>query len=248
MRPRIVIREVTGRLFRPPLWLIKALRWTPFLGLRKATIYVKNAGQAVALTLDDGPDPDLTPRVLRTLRDHEVRATFFLLGRAARCDEDIVAQIAAEGHELANHTWEDESSARLMDDELRDRLTRTHSVLTRGGSTILLFRPGGGKMGWRGRVADVAAEPPLSYTCVLGSVYPNDVRIESIDTVVRYVLKRVHDGAIIILHEGSGRAGQPPRGQIIEVLERILPELKHRKYKLLTVSELLAAGDRGGSS
>ena len=246
MRPRTVIREFTGRLFRPPLWLIKVLRWIPFLGLRKATICVDNVGHAVALTLDDGPDQDLTPRVLETLGKHKVHATFFLLGKAAGCDENIVAEIAARGHELANHTWEDESSAKLSGDELRDRLARTHSVLAQTGSPIHLFRPGGGKLGWFGRVADIAAEPPMEYQCVLGSVYPNDVRIGSDDAVVRYVLKRVHDGAIIILHEGSSRSGQPPRSRVVDVLERVLPELQ-RKYTFMTVSQLLAAGERGRS-
>jgi peptidoglycan/xylan/chitin deacetylase (PgdA/CDA1 family) len=244
MRSRTVVRELTGRLLRPPLWLIKALRWIPFLGLRKALIYVENAGHAVALTLDDGPDPELTPRVLQTLREHRVRATFFLLGRAARCDEDIIAEIAAQGHELANHTWEDENSAKLTDAELKDRLARTHSVLAAAGAPVRLFRPGGGKLGWFGRVADVAAQPPLHYPCVLASVYPNDVRIGSDDAVVRYVLKHVHDGAIIVLHEGADRSGQPPRGRVVNVLERVLPVLEQRRYNVMTVSDLLTASER----
>jgi peptidoglycan/xylan/chitin deacetylase (PgdA/CDA1 family) len=247
-RRRTVIRELTGRLFRlPPLWMFKMLRWIPFLGLQKATICVDNAGHAVALSLDDGPDPDLTPLVLETLTKHKVHATFFLLGKAARCDENLIADIVARGNELANHTWEDESSAKLSEDDLRDRLVRTHSVLAHTGSPIRLFRPGGGKLGRFGRVADVAAQDPLGYRCVLGSVYPNDVRIDSDDAVVRYVLERVHDGAIIILHEGSGRSGQPPRSRVVDVLERILPELRSQKYKVMTVSDLLAAGEEGAA-
>jgi peptidoglycan/xylan/chitin deacetylase (PgdA/CDA1 family) len=237
-----MIRELTGRLFRHPLWL-KVLRWIPFLGLQKAIFCVDNVGHAVALTLDDGPDPDVTPCVLETLSKHDVHATFFLLGKAARCDENIVAEIAARGHELANHTWEDESSAKLTGDELCDRLTRTHAVLAPTGSPIRLFRPGGGRLGWFGRVADVAAESPMGYRCVLGFVYPHDVRIGSDDAIVRYVLKHVHDGAIVILHEGSGRSGQPPRSRVVDVLERVLPELRCRGYAVMTVSELLAAGE-----
>ena len=63
------------------------------------------AGHVVALTFDDGPDPEQTPRVLDTLREHGVRATFFLIGSKAELHPEIVRRMAAEGHAIGIHTW-----------------------------------------------------------------------------------------------------------------------------------------------
>ena len=63
------------------------------------------AGRVVALTFDDGPDPEQTPRVLDTLRAHGVRATFFLIGSKAELHPEIVRRMAAEGHAIGIHTW-----------------------------------------------------------------------------------------------------------------------------------------------
>lgn len=64
------------------------------------------AGRVVALTFDDGPDPEMTPRVLDQLRERGVRATFFLVGAKAERHPELVRRIAAEGHDTGIHTWE----------------------------------------------------------------------------------------------------------------------------------------------
>ena len=64
------------------------------------------AGRVVALTFDDGPDPEMTPRVLDLLRERGVRATFFLVGAKAERHPELVRRIAAEGHDTGIHTWE----------------------------------------------------------------------------------------------------------------------------------------------
>ena len=240
-RLRRVFGELVGRLLRPRFWLTRVIRRIPFTGYRDALWYVDTRGeQVVALTLDDGPDHELTPLVLSTLKKHNAKATFFLLGEAAQRNEDVVDQIAAQGHELGNHTCIDESSAGLSEHDLRQKLSSTHNVLSRGNRQVRLFRPGGGRLGWRGRVATVA-EKHKDYQCVLGSVYPNDVRIWSDSVIVKDVLRRVRPGGIIILHEGEDHPGQPPRGRVVAILEQVLEGL--RDYRIVTVSQLLAAGD-----
>jgi peptidoglycan/xylan/chitin deacetylase (PgdA/CDA1 family) len=200
------------------------------LGFAIALFFVPTNKRAVALTLDDGPDPSTTPLVLETLAEHGARATFFLIGERAERNPRLVQQIAESGHELGNHSWKDEQSASLSCARLAENMRRTHNVLSQHGD-VRLFRPGGGSIG-RGKVVCLAAALE-GYKCVLASVYPHDVRIASKDFIVRDVLKRTRSGSIIVLHEGL-----PERARIAEILDEVLSELRKR-YEVMTVSELL---------
>jgi peptidoglycan/xylan/chitin deacetylase (PgdA/CDA1 family) len=66
----------------------------------------------VALTIDDGPDPTTTPELLRVMRSHGARATFFLLGERAQRRPDLVRRVVADGHEVANHRMREEEPTR----------------------------------------------------------------------------------------------------------------------------------------
>lgn len=241
-----VLDEITGRLLRPPFWLVKVLSQLPLFQLRRVLFYVETNDPVVALTLDDGPAHELTEHVLKTLKDHDAKATFFLLGEAASRNQDVIQAIADQGHELGNHTWLDEGSASLPEADLREKLRATHELLTRGDRPVRLFRPGGGWLGWRGNVVTIA-KAQHGYRCVLGSVYPNDVRIRSDSIIVKDVLRRIRKGGIIILHEGEGKPCQPSRTRVVGILEAVLPELRRRGLSVVTVSELLAH-ERGSGS
>ncbi len=97
----------------PPIWLLDrlALRYPGCL------YRVPSQAPLVALTLDDGPDPVTTPRILAELRRHNARATFFLISERARGQEELLRRIVEEGHELANHFTRDRPSIRLNADE-----------------------------------------------------------------------------------------------------------------------------------
>jgi peptidoglycan-N-acetylglucosamine deacetylase len=240
---RRVVDESTGFLLTLRFWQVWVLARLPLFQLRHVLFYVKTKEPVVALTLDDGPDRAITRRVLKTLKNHDAKATFFLLGEAAQRNRRTVEAIAAAGHELGNHTWRDESSARLPKAIFRRKLAKTHRVLARHGSELRLFRPGGGRTGWRGHVVKIA-KAQHGYRTVLGSVYPHDVRIRSDRVVVKSVLRVVREGAIIVLHEGTGKKDQPPRKRIVRILDEVLTELARRGYSVVTVSELLAHADR----
>jgi peptidoglycan/xylan/chitin deacetylase (PgdA/CDA1 family) len=233
----LALLEGAKARLRPPFWAVKLISKLPLFHLDEVLFFVETPECVVALTLDDGPDAKLTPQVLDKLREHGARATFFLLGEAADRNAGTVKEIVEEGHEIGNHTWLDESSAALPERVFRDKLSRTHEVLTRAGATPRLFRPGGGWLGWRGHVVTIAKDEH-DYRCVLGSVYPHDVRITSEKFIAADVLKRVRPGAIIILHEGEGKSDQPPRQRIVDILELVLKELSRRDYRVVTVSEL----------
>src|SRR5690242_18046568 len=81
--------------------------------------YVDTDDPVFALTFDDGPGPDTTPRLLEVLGRHRAKATFFLVGERVRAYPSLVADIVAGGHEIANHLMRDERSALLPDARFR---------------------------------------------------------------------------------------------------------------------------------
>ena len=226
--PLLAFAAVGLIALRPPFALVRfaAAR------VRRVVFFADVDRPVIALTLDDGPDPVVTPRVLDVLLEHGARATFFVLGEAARAHPEILSRIVREGHELGNHTERDEPTWRLSADELRTTLSDTHEVL-RPFAAVSLFRPGSG---WVSEQMLDAAER-CGYRCVLGSVYPYDAHIRWGAYVARDVLARIRPGALVVLHEGARRH------RIVPVLERVLPALAGRGYTVTTASELIRASE-----
>jgi peptidoglycan-N-acetylglucosamine deacetylase len=198
---------------------------------------VKTEQKAIALTIDDGPHALVTPAVLEVLKRHRAKATFFVIGEnaVAEGNEGLVERIHDEGHELANHTYKDEQSSKLSRKAFARSLRDTHKVVSKVGD-VTLFRPAGGRLGrfcWVSR----AAKKQHSYTTVLASVYPQDLRISSPDVVVDHLVRQAHDGAIIVVHDG-----RPERLRVAGILDAALPRLKDRGFRVLTVSELRSLG------
>lgn len=92
-----------------------------------------------ALTFDDGPHPEFTPRVLEILRRHQAHATFFMVGAAAQKHQDIVRLVAQEGHAIGSHSWEHRSFLSLSSRERRQQMCACEQVLPLQGER--LFRP-----------------------------------------------------------------------------------------------------------
>lgn len=82
-----------------------------------------------ALTFDDGPNPVTTPKILATLQEHGVKATFFVTGQNAQRYPELIRQIVAEGHELGNHTWDHPQLPKLSADQITDQLDRTQAAV-----------------------------------------------------------------------------------------------------------------------
>ena len=183
----------------------------------------------VALTIDDGPDPDTTPRILDILRQQDAHATFFLITSHVLGNEEVVARIVEEDHELANHLTTDEPSIKLDSAEFERRLLEAHDVLSEF-SDPHWFRPGSG---WY-NAEMLSILHKHGYQCVLGSVYPFDPQLPSSWFAAHYVLWNAQPGSIIVLHDHG------PRGErTIAALATILPELKRRGFRVVTVSELI---------
>jgi peptidoglycan-N-acetylglucosamine deacetylase len=215
---------LTGALWTAPRWLV------PLIAARspRCLYAVTTREKVVALTIDDGPDPAHTPALLRVLQDHDARATFFLISGNVPGAEAIVRDVVARGHELGNHLTREEPSIRLASPAFVQSTREAGSMLSRFGP-VRWLRPGSG---WYNDTMLDAIENE-GYRCALGSVYPYDGRGMPARIAAAYILANTRPGAVIILHEGKGRG---PR--TVAVLESVLPALRARGYRVVTLSEL----------
>jgi peptidoglycan-N-acetylglucosamine deacetylase len=229
-----------GAIARPPLPILRLVRSLPVMGLPQTLFFVPTEDCRLALTFDDGPYPDTTPHLLKKLEKHHCQATFFLHGCWAERYPHLVDAIAGAGHELANHTWEDTPSRKLPPMYLRESLNRTHEILAEAASNqsgVKLFRPAGG---WPTKKMVCYAEKAHGYRCVLASVYALDTRVPSPSWIVEAIAQRAHPGAIIVLHEGPGRA------RVAAIVDEILTRLGD-SYVVTTVSRLLSLATPDGT-
>jgi len=191
-----------------------------------------NAGPLVALTFDDSPHATSTPRILDVLATHDARATFFVIGDYVAGNEEVVRRLVAEGHELGNHMLTDAASARLSAAEFERQLLRTHEMLT-GFGPVRWFRPG--HTWFNRRMLDQLR--CHGYQCAMASTYAYEFLPISAPYAAQHILLNIRPGGVIILHDGP-----VDLERTVGVLERILPALRRRGYRVVTVSELAAAG------
>ncbi len=182
----------------------------------------------VALTIDDGPDPADTPRLLDVLREYDASATFFVIGDRVAGNEAILRRMRAEGHELGNHTFRERASVNVATDELAGELDRTHALLAPFGE-VSWFRPGSGA--FDDDILELAEA--RGYRTVLGDVFPFDTWIRSSRFHAWYILRNVRPGSVIVLHDARGR-GQ----RTADTLARVLPTLRQRGFRVLSLSAL----------
>jgi peptidoglycan/xylan/chitin deacetylase (PgdA/CDA1 family) len=182
----------------------------------------------VALTIDDGPDPVATEKILDVLEENVARATFFVITDEIVGNEELIARMLDEGHELGNHSVKDERSILLDEEEFERKLVEAGEILDAYGD-VRWFRPGSGIYD-REMVATASAH---GYRTALGSVHPFDPQIPSADYATWYVLHNVEPGAIIVLHDRGARGERTA-----EALGVILPELNRRGYQVVTLSEM----------
>jgi peptidoglycan/xylan/chitin deacetylase (PgdA/CDA1 family) len=185
-------------------------------------------GRPLALTFDDGPNPDATPLILDALAERGVKATFFVLGRHADQWPELVRRVAEEGHAIGNHGWFHRKLHFKSPGYVRDDLTRgTRSIEAACGVHPRLFRaPHGFRSPWVTSIARSLGQRTVGWS--LG-VWDSDR--PGVDAIVERTVQGAKPGAILLLHDGDG---YDPRGDRVQTA-RAVP---------LIVDRLLAQGYR----
>ncbi len=211
------------------------------LFVRKNTIYhVDTPRKIVALTFDDGPSPEWTPRILEVLKQSQAKATFFLLGKHVQAYPEIARLILKQGCEVGNHTFNHRIILNLDYDRIRKEVKDTEKAIKDAtGVTTVFFRP---PKGW---VTDKDKKiiKELGYETILWSLNSKDWVTFDDKYIVRFLLKRVQPGDIILFHDSGGVFGTEGgnREETVKAVRMLVEKLKARGYIVTTVGELLAS-------
>ncbi|MDX3358956.1 polysaccharide deacetylase family protein [Streptomyces sp. ME02-6978.2a] len=181
-------------------------------------------GRTMVLTFDDGPHPRYTPQILDTLREYDVRATFFVCGEMAVEYKDLLARMADEGHLVGNHTWSHPLLTRMSRAGIRSEMTRTSKVIRNAyGERPLWFRaPYGAWNRATFRLGSDMGMEPLAWT-----VDTRDWTTPGTDVIVDRVEEGAAAGVVVLSHDAGGN-----RSQSVRALRRYLPRLLDSGYHL----------------
>ena len=184
----------------------------------------------IALTFDDGPYPVFTPMLLDVLREMNVPATFFLIGKDAEEWPELTRRIAADGNEIADHTYThpnlDEESA----DEVRKEILQGGDALwalVHDPAVHTLMRPPHGR--YTERTLEIAQE--IGYSVVLWTDDSGDWRTVTVPQLQRHLLAYATAPEIVLLHSGKLTT--------IEALPYVVGRFKQAGYRFVTVGEML---------
>lgn len=186
----------------------------------------------VYLTFDDGPDPHWTPRVLEALSAARMRATFFVIGDNARRHPDLIRRATAEGHEIANHTFDHRHpwtmSAAAARQQVRDCAMTIGDIL---GYPPRFYRPPHGRSrSCMNKEAQVCGETPVAWdlSAIDWGPFGTAQRIAA-------RLRRVRPGDIVLMHDGRNRRNRPD--ELLRVLPGFLDELQRRRMRSVLLGE-----------
>jgi LCP family protein required for cell wall assembly len=202
---------------------------------------LRMAELTMAFTFDDGPDPVWTPRILDTLAQYGVKATFFVVGARVNEHPELVRRIVAEGHELGLHSFSHRNLVDLPTWEQATEIEMTRvAVANATGLDIRLFRPPflgtSADVDPRARdLIDLAAA--RGYTTVLGDLDTKDWLLTDHEAIAGAAAPFGSNGAITILHDGGG-----DRSRTVSALNLIIPALLETHH-FVTISQGLAAPD-----
>jgi len=201
----------------------------------------------IAITFDDGPDPRWTPSILKTLREKNAPATFFVIGDEASREPGLLKQEYADGHEIANHTYTHPPFENIAPAVLRIQLNLTQRLIeSRLGVKSTLFRPPYGidhQPEYAEEVASLPLPQEMGYILIGARLDPHDWAYTDgknqapASEIVARVLRDVtgpHKGNIILLHDGGG-----DRRQTVLALPLIIDGLRARGFQIVSVANLL---------
>ncbi len=207
---------------------------------------IRRGGQVpgkIALTFDDGPSEDWTPKILDVLKEKNVHATFFIIGENGAANPRLVQRILAEGHDLGNHTFTHPNLGETPDGVAAVELNATQRLIEAlTGRSTRLFRPpyfGDAEPSTAQEIAPLAVAERLGYLTFGLRVDPDDWQEPPAETIVQRVVDQATDpdpekrGQIVLLHDGGG-----DRSQTLAALPLLIDALRAKGFSFATGSEL----------
>ncbi|GGF78223.1 hypothetical protein GCM10007301_42760 [Azorhizobium oxalatiphilum] len=224
------IAAAASPVFAPPVFGPQA---TPAPEAPKGPASYRSAevdGPYIAITFDDGPNPETTPKLLKMLEARGIKATFFMLGSNAVANPDVVRAVAAAGHEIGNHSWNHPQLPKLteaaVDKQIEDTNAAIQNVI---GKKPIYLRPPYGAMT---PALQRHVEQKYGMSLIYWSVDPLDWKIRDAESIYNQITTHVRPGSIILAHDIHATT--------VSAMPRVLDALIAKGYKFVTVSELIA--------
>jgi peptidoglycan/xylan/chitin deacetylase (PgdA/CDA1 family) len=207
------------------------------------TLIAPRRPDEIALTFDDGPNPAWTPRLLDLLAEHNIHATFFLVGKFAKTERALARRVVESGHLVGNHTWGHPDLSRTRAANVLDELTRTNDLLGEiTGEPIRYFRPPFGAR--RPYVLKLARQ--LGLIPVTWNAMTNDWREPSADKIAAGLFRKIDRNqgrgfaSNIVLHDGGHLGLGADRGPSVAAAGQLL-ERYDRTHKFVRLDAWTAS-------
>lgn len=181
----------------------------------------------VALLINVSWGSEHLPVMLQTLKENQVKATFFIEGQWAAENKDTVKMIAEQGHVIGNHAFNHPDMAKMSEQQIREQITKTNDILEAIiGETPKWLAPPSGS--FNDTVVRIAHEESMQ--TILWTVDTIDWQNPSVSVMMNRVIKNLHPGATILMH---------PTTPVAQGLDRLINEIKQEDYKIGTIEQLL---------
>ena len=186
-------------------------------------------GRYIALTFDDGPDPSNTPRLLDILKERNVPATFFVLGTNATAYPGVLRRAAAEGHEIASHSWNHPRLNSKRTDVAYQLNKTSEAIRAATGKAPTLMRP---PYGATSAALNKIIDEKYGMKVILWSVDPLDWKYRNSARVCAQLVANAQPGGILLVHDIHKTT--------VDAMPDTIDQLLAKGYKFVTVSELIA--------
>ncbi|HEX3048916.1 MAG TPA: polysaccharide deacetylase family protein [Bacillota bacterium] len=204
----------------------------------EAVLKVKTDQKVMALTFDDGPNPQSTEKILILLKKYQSKATFFVVGNHAKKYPDLIRKIYNHGNEVGNHSWDHERLIYKNPALVRKEIDLTDELLRKLGyqGSIYFRAPYGHKLFVLPYILMKTHRKHILWTLEL-----NDWDSPPPEKMLERFEREARPGAIVLLHDGYDGKYQS-REATVKVVELILKKYREKGYHFVTISELLAYG------
>jgi peptidoglycan/xylan/chitin deacetylase (PgdA/CDA1 family) len=207
--------------------------------VRKGTIYkVEVSEKVVALTFDDGPSPEWTPKILDELKKAGVKATFFMIGKYVEKYPQIARRVAEEGHDIGNHSYDHKVLIYYRMKTLEWEINEAEKVIKDvTGVETHYFRPPKAWLTYK----EKEKIKEMGYEVVLWTLNSKDWVTFDDKYIVKFLVHNVKPGDIILFHDGGGvfstEGGN--RRETVKTIPQLVEKLRAKGYRFVTITELL---------